>query len=115
MARPLTVAATLAGAERLQPANTASNNSNAAKVRFMMACDIPILARGFRLQTSIEEIEHSGVHLACSHATDTVSLLRIDLQLELLSRLLQRVDHLKRILKEHVVVFKVVRDHQLAL
>src|SRR5258706_146406 len=109
MARPLTVAATLAGAERLQPVKTASNNSNAAQVRFMMACDTFILARGFRLQTAIEEIKHSGVHLACGRATDTVSLLWIELQLELLARQLQRVDHLERILKQHVVVFQIVR------
>src|SRR6267154_1891784 len=112
MARLLTVAATLAGAERLQPVNTASNS--AAKVRFMMAGGTFILARGFRLQVSIEEIEHGGVHLACGRATDTVSLLRIELQLELLARQLQRVDHLERILKQYVVVFQIVRDHQLA-
>src|SRR5579863_8985306 len=104
MARPLTVAATLAGAERLQPVKTASTNGSAAKARFMSACDTPILARGIGFEIPIEEIEHGGVHLALGRAADTVSLLRIELQFELLSGELQRVDHLERIFKQHVVV-----------
>src|SRR5690349_17486715 len=100
MARLLTVAATLAGADRLQPVKTASNNGNAAKVRFIGGRDTFILTRGVRSQAPLEEIEHRGLHLALGRAIDTVSLLRIELQLELFSRQLQRVDHLECILEQ---------------
>src|SRR6185436_17033607 len=141
MARPFTVAATLAGAGRLQPVEKAMKDRSATTANFMgdepqfyrdaersresdrAAPNAPeervrpplIHSRGSeksRPQTPLEEIEHGGFQLPCRGATDLVRLLRVQGQFELFARGLQRAEHLQRVLKQHVVVFDVVRDHQ---